>query len=339
MDGDIFSLTINIFSSYNVVVRKVLKTPLAILLFLSFYQVPLYCCGECDEFYVDIYDENECQTDPLNYIFDHNEYLGLCDSMEITSEVLLGNPYVLGALGEGEEGEFDQDPLYRIDAFDCTSFVETVLALSGATSEEEFLERMNQIRYSDGVIDYVHRNHFTSLDWLPHLIEQGFVKDITSTIVAPEDVRLAVTVIDKKSWYELKRGSDLRIYSEQLGPLETKEKTEEFQLLGSDILPEQATIPYIPFEKVVGQGDFGPLSKIPTGTILSIVRPNWNIKAKAGTNINVSHQGIVIQKEDGAYFRHASYTQKEVVEVPLEEYLKTYLGSSSAKGINLLEPL
>src|ERR1035437_2644460 len=53
------------------------------------------------------------------------------DFAEILNQVsaaLLGKPYQLGPLGEGKFGAEDPDPLYRLDAFDCTTFIETVMA-------------------------------------------------------------------------------------------------------------------------------------------------------------------------------------------------------------------
>ncbi len=60
----------------------------------------------------------------------HQQAASLPQRVEAISELFLGVPYKLGALGEGPGGEFDRDPLIRFDAFDCTTFVETVMALA-----------------------------------------------------------------------------------------------------------------------------------------------------------------------------------------------------------------
>lgn len=93
------------------------------------------------------------------------------------SGYFLSKPYVLGALGEGVNGEYDQYPRFRVDGFDCLTFVETTLALSLSHNPLEFEKTLARIRYHNGQIDYFQRNHFTSLDWNAH--NANLVKDIT----------------------------------------------------------------------------------------------------------------------------------------------------------------
>ena len=81
------------------------------------------------------------------------------------------------------------------------------------------------------------------------------------------------------------------------------------------------------------------ISSIPTGTIVSVVRPNWNMKDKIGTNINVSHVGFAIWKNGTLYFRHASTTYKKVVDEEFITYFRRYLSSPSVKGVNFVLPL
>src|SRR5438105_5821329 len=54
----------------------------------------------------------------------------LLQRITAVSGYFLGEPYLLGALGEGEKSNFDQSPLYRTDAFDCVTYVNTVLAIA-----------------------------------------------------------------------------------------------------------------------------------------------------------------------------------------------------------------
>ena len=69
----------------------------------------------------------------------------------------LGAKYVADPLGEGRG--YDADPLIRKDAFDCVTFVETSLA-NGK------LKNLNKIRYKDGDVNFLSRNHFIESDWL-----------------------------------------------------------------------------------------------------------------------------------------------------------------------------
>ncbi|MBT8506597.1 hypothetical protein B1F79_03525 [Coxiella-like endosymbiont of Rhipicephalus sanguineus] len=59
------------------------------------------------------------------------------------SNQFLGKPYLPGALSEGEEGQFDQNLLYRRDYFDCLTLVNTgiqsvpTLALSSSVRKKD----------------------------------------------------------------------------------------------------------------------------------------------------------------------------------------------------------
>ncbi len=65
-------------------------------------------------------------------------------------------PYMVDPLGEGERGEFNNKPLYRFDGFDCTTFVETVIALALSRNADEFKDKINRVRYKDGIVSMKH---------------------------------------------------------------------------------------------------------------------------------------------------------------------------------------
>ena len=75
--------------------------------------------------------------------------------------------------------------------------------------------------------------------------------------------------------------------------------------------------------------------QIPQGAIIEIVRPNWDIKEKIGTNLNVSHVGFAIWKTKQLYYRQASSIEQRVIDIPLIDYLRYRLVSASIKGINI----
>ena len=109
----------------------------------------------------------------------------LIERIKFFAQAFLGKPYELGALGEGLHGNFDQYPLYRSDAFDCETYVETILALALSQDTDSFQSMLNHIRYDQAKITYITRNHFTSLDWNPHNQQQGLIQDITTTWINP----------------------------------------------------------------------------------------------------------------------------------------------------------
>src|SRR5688572_7398635 len=51
------------------------------------------------------------------------------DALLKTAAFFLDAPYLLEPLGEGPDGVYSQEPLYRTDRFDCVTYVDTVLAL------------------------------------------------------------------------------------------------------------------------------------------------------------------------------------------------------------------
>ena len=100
----------------------------------------------------------------------------------------LGAPDINSPLGEGHAP--DSDPLIRFDAFDCTTFVETVLA-NGEPDE------LNKIRYKGGKIGFVNRNHFIESDWLVNNSDR--VQNVSADYAQTKVRRV---VIDKKSWFK-----------------------------------------------------------------------------------------------------------------------------------------
>lgn len=107
----------------------------------------------------------------------------------------LGRPYVSDPLGEG--GGYDSDPLIREDAFDCTTFVETVLA-------DGDLGRLNKIRYAGGIVAFEQRNHFIETDWLANNAEM--VENISAQY---GKTAIRQVEIDKKNWARKVHGLEI----------------------------------------------------------------------------------------------------------------------------------
>ncbi len=98
----------------------------------------------------------------------------------------LGARYVNDPLGDGVG--YDTNPLIRDDAFDCTTFVETVLA-GGDVAQ------LNKIRYRDGIVAWENRNHFIETDWLAN--NSDLVENISAQY---GPIRTRNVVIDKRAW-------------------------------------------------------------------------------------------------------------------------------------------
>jgi hypothetical protein len=77
----------------------------------------------------------------------------------------VGQPYKLGVLGEGGREPYDPDPLYCLTASDCVTFVEQTYALALSPAWSDFLPTLHRIRYRNGEVGILTRNHFTEADW------------------------------------------------------------------------------------------------------------------------------------------------------------------------------
>ncbi len=257
--------------------------------------------------------------------------------LEYFSAAFLGQRYLNGALGEGMEGEFDQSPLYRTDAFDCMTYVSTVLALINANDLQTFKQMIKKINYKEGLVYYQNRNHFTSTDWNPNNESQGFIKDITMTIHNQNNQSIAEidnTYINKKAWYDKKTLASIKL----LSPL-TIEKQQQllarFRGLSAEVSNQEAHIPYVPLTALYdkqGRPNQFIFDQIPTGSIIEIVRSDWKAD---GTELDVSHLGFALRTKDGLVYREASLIKKEVIDIPLAEYLRKYLNDRAFNGINI----
>jgi hypothetical protein len=159
----------------------------------------------------------------------------------------LGVKYQFGPLGE--EKLPDNDPLIRFDAFDCTTFVETVLA-------DGDKEKLTKIRYKNGKVDIVNRNHFVETDWLSN-------NNFENVSRLYGDTSIRHIVVDKKSWFKKKYGID------------------------TDFQKQNINIEYIPYEKISKINIQSPL-------IVLFIHDGNVFRDKIGTDLAVVHMGFLL---------------------------------------------
>ena len=253
--------------------------------------------------------------------------------IDYISQGFLGLPYGKGGpLGEGPDGRYDQDPLYRFDTFDCTTFVETVISLALTQNVDAFEAKMNEIRYEDSNIDYLRRNHFPSLQWIPNNIQNGIFKEVNSLILPQSERKIVDSVINLPGWLKAIKLDEIKT---PFATLEERQSLlEELHSFSGQYSPVAIQLEYLPISTLLKKPKV--LSRIPHGSIINFVRPNWDLADAIGTHMNVSHQGFVIQKKSGTYLRHAS-TTGAVMENALIDYLKKFENHPTLKGIHLLQ--
>jgi hypothetical protein len=255
----------------------------------------------------------------------HKKHAQLDARVDAVSRRFLGMPYKLGPLGEGEDGEFDRDPLYSFSQVDCTTYVEEVMALSLRPKLSDALKELDKIRYADGKVGYATRLHFTEADWVPKLVWAGYLRDITRQVAGDKTVGL-VKKVSKREWYTKMSTSNIE---GRFTPAEKAKRLPALQALGESMQDQNAALDILPMDALPEA-----LPRIPTGTIANLVREPLPDKPTM-----VSHQVLLIKAKDGGTLvRHAA-SGKAVVEQPALEYFYKYFNSKwRLVGLNLNLP-
>lgn len=207
---------------------------------------------------------------------------------------LVGRRYVLSALGEGSGP--DPDPRFRLDAFDCVTFVETAIALGSASDLAEATRILDDVRY-DGAVSFDRRNHYVIPQWIPANLSRGWVEDVAE-LVAGTDAVDAVERFDEARWRRLARaGAVVRHLSRGALPV------GEFHAR------------MVPAARLRALAD-----RIPDGTIVWVVRED-----APGRPTRVTHGGLVVPGPHGERrVRHASSSvgTTRVIEEPFDRFLR-----------------
>ncbi len=232
----------------------------------------------------------------------------LSHRLEAISAAFLDTPYIHSPLGEGEG--LDPDPTIRFDAVDCLTFVEQTLALGLAPTPVEVPNLLQALRYGDRPI-YEDRNHLMEAQWLPNNVRKGFLRDVTRTLGGTDTVR-GRKVLSERSWQS---GSSRAL---MLPPEAQPQGEFELDLIRLDKVRRIA-------------------SKIPTGTILVVVREDRPNKVT-----RITHLGFVVQKRRRTWLRHAARSPyMRVVDEDLATFLTRNAKYSKwpVEGVALFQPL
>ena len=228
-----------------------------------------------------------------------------------TARFFLNKPYVASTLELEPEGL-----VINLRELDCTTFVETVLALSRTVKMydmptiENFGEQLRNIRYRRGNIsNYTDRNHYFS-DWVYENETRGHIKDVTKEVGGvPYKLNLGFMSSHPDSYNQLKSNPE---FVEVI-------KKKEIEISQRDvysIIPE-ASIKSC--EKEMKDGD-----------IVSFVT---DIEG-----LDVSHVGFIYLNKGVVTFIHASSSAKKVIVNP--QSLLVYFGKNKRNtGIMIARPM
>jgi hypothetical protein len=110
------------------------------------------------------------------------------------AQLFINTPYAAGTL----DGNKTEQLTVNLDSLDCTTFVETAVALAYTASEhrqswQDFVYNLRRFRYRNGEIgDYTSRLHYVS-EWILDNVSRGNLKEVTSEFPI---VRYAVKSLD-----------------------------------------------------------------------------------------------------------------------------------------------
>lgn len=227
-------------------------------------------------------------------------------------EWLLGSPYVAHTL----EGDTEMLTI-NIDELDCTTFVETLYALTRTTltgrySWRDFAHNLEDIRYRGGNLNgYASRLHYIS-DWIIENTFRGNIKECTQDF---NGVQYMVKNID--------------FMSKNRDKYPALANDEVFmKIKGTEIGYRNHRFPYL---KVDFNNQKRIKKMLKSGDIVAIVT---NIK-----NLDVQHMGVIVLKNDVPYLLNASSVGKKVQieEIDLAEYLRRNKTAIGIRVIRIVE--
>lgn len=246
------------------------------------------------------FHSEESDTARINKILVESVASGFKTAGERTADIAMrfvGTPYVAHTL----EGDTEMLTV-NLDELDCTTFVETVMALSytageGRSTWRDFLYNLQRLRYRGGEINgYASRLHYIS-DWVIDNTHRGNFKEVTANFPA---VAYQVRTIDFMSANRNKYPAlaDDNEY-ERIRSVEIGYRNHRFPYIKSSNLGKKAT-----------------MAALRNGDIVALVT-----KLK---NLDVTHMGIIIMQEDVPYLLHASssHGKVELTSVPLADFMK-----------------
>ncbi len=128
----------------------------------------------------------------------HKSPLSPQQRIQFYSQKGKGIPYEIFLLGEGPLAKYDQDPLMDFARFDCMTFCEHILAATISDSYTSLFKNLQHIRYKNGKIEFLSRNHYTIADWLPN--NDWLLHDVT-TKVGGEQCKSMTKIIDRRAFF------------------------------------------------------------------------------------------------------------------------------------------
>ena len=225
---------------------------------------------------------------------------------------LKGRPYVAHTLEVNDSEQL----VVNTRQLDCTTLVETVVALTMCVQQEkrsfdDYMAMLKRLRYRDGICtDYTSRLHYFS-DWINDKVKMNLVWDIQGP--NPPFTAVQKLRIDYMSQHP-DAYKALQAHPEFIPVIREQEKA----LTGKSYR-------YIPKTEVKNTALLRQTVK--NGDIIAITCNK--------TGLDIAHLGFAVWRKDGLHLLNASLLHKKVVEEPmtLYQYLQKH---SSFTGIRVI---
>lgn len=216
----------------------------------------------------------------------------LRDRIQILAKQNMGQKYDIYLLGEFPFEIQDKQPLFNLNKSDCVVFSEHIYAMALSHNWKEFFPMLQRIRYKNGEIGMLTRNHYTEADWVKN--NTWLITEITDEIAGNAVVKTS-SEIDRAKFFK-KHG------------------------IGQDIPKEKIEWTYIP-----GDSLYKVLPYLKTGDFVNIVR------AFPGSEPWVGHVGLISVEKDGQVnFMHSADPVVKIQTI--QSYWDDYKAKKKKKG-------
>jgi hypothetical protein len=227
----------------------------------------------------------------------------------ILAKSFLGKPYKAGTL----EGNSNEQLVCNLRNFDCSTFVESVTAMTITKFSEKptyanYLNELKNLRYRKGEIDgYGSRLHYFR-EWMIQTEEKNIAKDVTNLVGGEKMIKEINFMTSHRELYP-------------------------------NLKDEKAFSAVKANQKVLNQYDFYFIPKTKVSKIENQIK-DGDIIAITSTvgGLDFNHEGFAIRQNGRIHLLHASYEQKKVIisDEPLADYLARIKKHSGITVLRLL---
>lgn len=224
----------------------------------------------------------------------------------------IGKPYVAHTLEVNKKEQL----VVNLRELDCTTFVETVLALTMTAKENNYsfkgyCDNLTKIRYQNGTLkDYSSRLHYFTA-WIKDNVKMGIVDEV----MGDTELFSGLQIVD--ATYMTKHSGSYKMLAGDTAMI------RKITLMEKDICGQKYR--YIPNGNIQDTKELRNI--IHDGDVIAIVT------SKKG--LEISHLGFAVWRRDGLHLLNASSLKHKVVEE--RSTLKNYLiGRKTALGVRVL---